>query len=268
MLARLRLCCLILGAAVLVSCSRGLIDEDANPVAPTPALARLTITPIGGGTMTAGGQATITIAGGLPPSGAQLGAFAEYVNAPGRYVEATWTSSDEAVIGVEGTTLVARSRGSATLTATFEGHSDTEQFVVQGGVPGQWSGSYVIEQCFANSSAMEDVLCRAASTGRAGIVAVGTTLPLSMDITGSGTELTGVVSFGNVRGTLTGVNRGQGFFYLIGAIQGTSAAINIAHWDTQVIRDAMEGFVGYELRLNGVTGTGGVMGKLVNMTRQ
>jgi hypothetical protein len=268
MVPRLRLACLILGAAVLVSCTRGLIDDDENPVAPTPIVTKLTITPIGGGTMTAGGQAPITTGGVLPPSGAQLGAFADFSNIPGRYVEATWTSSDESVIGVEGAMLVARKRGTATLTATFQGHADTEQFIVDGGIAGQWSGGYLIEQCFANSAAMEDVLCRTASTGRAGIAPVGATLPLSMEITGSGPELSGVVSFGNIRGTLTGVNRGAGFFYLIGNMEGTAGAIRIAHWDTQVVRDTMEGFVGYELRLNGVTGTGGVTGKLVNMTRQ
>lgn len=269
MLVRLRFSCLFVVTAALISCTRGVTTD--TPVAPTPvtpAVAKLTITPLGGGTMPIGGSAPMATSGGMPSNGTALGAFAEYTNAPGRYVEASWTSSDDSVLSVDGTTLVARKAGTATLTATFQGQSDTEEFVVEPGIAGRWAGSYEVSQCSGTSGSMQDVLCRPASTGRAGIAPVGAVLPFSMEITGSGADLVGVVSFGQIRGELRGQERGAGFFYLTGTIAGTGGAINIAHWDTRVLRDAMEGFVTYQVRIDGLQGVGQVGTKLVNMRRQ
>ena len=260
----------IFTVALLAGCTRGVSPD--SPVAPTPpaqTVARLTITPLGGGNILVGGTAPIATSGGLPSTGVALGAFAEYSNGPGHYVEATWTSSDSSVLMVSGNVLTAIKRGTATLTATFQGQSDTEEFVVDGGIAGRWAGSYVVERCSGNTGSMQEVLCGHAPTGRTGIAQVGATLPFSMELVEiSATELTGTVSFGNIRGTLPGVNRGAGFFYLQGEIAGAGGVINIAHWDTRVLRDAMEGFVTYQVKIDGLPGIGTVAVKLTGMTRR
>ena len=256
-----------LACVVVAGCTRGVVSPDQIPTGPTLSLTDLTITPVGGGSLTVGGSAPIVTSGGLPSNATALGAFARFSNGSGRYVEATWTSSDESVMAVVGTTLVARARGTVTLTATFEGRSDTENFIAEGGIPGRWAGSYIVEQCSANSGSMSEVLCGA--PGRApGIAAVGTTLPFSMEISENGTDLTAAVSFGQIRGTLTGKNRGGGFFYLEGIVEGPGGAINIVHWDTRVLRDSMEGFIAYQVRISGLPGIGAVAAKLENVTRQ
>jgi len=268
-LMRPRFVTVVLACVAVAGCTRGVVSPDQIPTGPTgpTAVIDVTITPVGGGTITVGGSAPIVTSGGPPANGAALGAFARFNNGTGRYVEATWTSSDESVITVVGTTLVARGRGTATLTATFEGRSDTETFVAEGGIAGRWAGSYVVEQCSADSGSMSEVLCGA--PGRApGVAAVGATLPFSMDISENGTDLTAAVSFGNIRGTLSGRNRGGGFFFLQGIVEGAGGAINIVHWDTRVVRDSMEGFIGYQVRISGLPGTGGVGAKLTTMTRQ
>ncbi len=240
---------------------------DDIPTAPTPAspaLSRLTITPIGGGSLPIGGTAPLVTSGALPSNGVMLGAFAEYTSGPGRYVEAAWTSSDASVLAVEANTLVARRAGTTTLTASFEGKSDTEQFVVEPGVAGRWAGSYAVQQCNASSGSMQDVLCRPTS----GIAPVGAMLPFTMAITESGTELTGTVSFGQVRGELKGSTRGNGLFALGGTITFDDGAVTITHWDARVTGDTMEGFVTYQVRLDGLPGLGQVNARLANMKRQ
>ena len=259
----------MLAGVVVSACTRGVVESP--PTAPTPPtiLTTLTITPIGGGSLMVGSSAPIVTEGGLPPTGTPLGAFAQYSNGSGRYVEATWTSSDDNIIAIEGAQLVARARGTVTVTATFAGKSDTESFTSEGGIAGRWRGTYVVEQCVGNSGSVQEILCNPPGNQRpAGIAAVGNTLPFSLEISGNETDLTAIVSFGTIRGTLTGKNRGSGFFFLQGTIEATGGAINIIHWDTRVTRDSMEGFIGYQVRIPDLPGFGTVGAKLVEMTRQ
>jgi hypothetical protein len=262
----------ILGAAMLVSCTRGVVEESSNPVAPTPAAAtvtKLTITPVGGGTMMIGGSAAIVTSGTSPTSGAGVGAFAEYNNGTGRYVEATWSSSDASVVSVTTERLTAIGPGTAIVTASFGGQSADERFQVFGGISGSWAGTYVVEQCSGSSGSMAEVLCTPPNTGRpAGLAHLGATLPIAMELTVNGDDVTGVVSVGTIRGTLTGKDRGAGFFYLQGGIENASGSVNITHWDARVERDQMQGFINYQLRIAGLPGIGGVATKLTSVTRR
>lgn len=252
---------------MLVSCTRGVSEEPLNPVAPTPTVTKLTITPAGGGTMMIGGSSTIVTSGTLPTNTVVLGAFAEYSNGSGRYVEATWTSSNPAVVAVANGALNAVGRGTATVTATFEGQSAEAQFEVIGGIAGTWTGTYLVEQCSGSSGSMSEVLCTPPHTGRRpGLAHVGARLPITMELRVSGVEVTGAVSFGNIRGTLMGQDRGAGFFFLTGVIEAAGATLNIAHWDTRVQRDELMGFINYQVRFPNFPGTGGV-GARVSLTR-
>ena len=270
MLVLLRCAGAIVGAAMLVSCTRGVITD--NPVAPTPmapTLTKLTITPIGGGSMMLGGSAPIVSTGTSPNTGAGVGAFAEYSNGTGRYVDATWTSSNAGVVSVTNEAITAMGRGTAIVTASFGGQSDDEQFEVFGGIAGSWAGTYVVEQCGGSSGSIAEVLCTAPNTGRpAGLTHVGATLPIAMELTVNGDDVTGIVSFGGIRGTLTGKDRGAGYFFLQGVIEHSAGTLNIAHWDVAVQRDEMQGFINYQVRLNTLPGFGGVATRLSNVTRR
>ena len=217
--------------------------------------------------LTVGDSVPIVTSGGLPGNGAVvLGAFAEYSDRTGRYVEATWRSDNEDILTIVGSSLVARGRGTVTLTASFDRRTDTETFLVEGGVPGRWSGSYVVEQCAASSGSMAEVVCGA--PGRApGLAAVGATLPITMDITERGEDLTAEVSLHQTRGTLSGRKRGGGLFTFSGNIDGPQR-ITFFHWDAGVAGDQMEGFIGYEIRIAGVPGLAQVAAKFVNVVRQ
>ena len=255
---------LALACATLGSCTVGTVDKI--PVAPTPTVIRLTITPTGGVTMTFGGSLAVVSSGASPA--AVLGAFAEYSDGTGRYVAATWTSSNTSVVSVDGTTLTAVGRGTATVSATFEGRSDDEQFVVIGGIAGTWAGTYVVEQCVGSPSLVNELMCASPSPGRqTGFAYIGATLPITMELTVSGTNVIGIVSSGTLRGTLTGPDRGAGVFSLQGVIQG-AVVLTITQWQTQVLGDELHGIIGYEVRFSGVSGTGAAVGRLRNVTRR
>ncbi len=260
----LRFAALTLACAMLVSCTRGTVD--AIPVAPTPTVRRLTITPTIAVTMPFGSSLTIVSSGTSPA--AVLGAFAEYSDGSGRYVEATWTSNNTSVVTVDSTRLTAVGRGTAVVSATFQGHSDDEQFTVVGGIAGSWAGTYVVEACGGNTGSAIDAMCAAPAPGRQpGFAYVGATLPITMELTVNGANISGAVTFGSLRVPVTGQERAGGAFSLQGTIQGT-VALNITHWDAQVQSDQMPGFIAYEVRFSGVSGIGSATGRFVNVTRR
>jgi hypothetical protein len=257
----------VLVSVVGWGCTVGTTDGPLPTPTPLPArLMAVTITPQGGGVITVGASAPISTSGTAPG----FGAFAQYSDGTSRYVDAAWTSSDDSIIAIDGGRLIARGRGEATLTARFEDQTDTETFRAEGGLAGRWVGSYVVEQCDGSSGSMQEVLCAPARNSRpAGFAAVGTTLSLMLEISENGADdLTAIASFGALRGTLTGKNRGGGFFYLQGQFAMDGTVINIVHWDSRVVRDGMEGFIGYQLRMPNLPGIGGVGAKLTGMTRQ
>ena len=269
---RLRLFTVVLAAFVAASCTRGIVSDGQLPTAPSavaPRVVKLTVTPVGGGTIVAGSTAPITTDGPLPSNGGALGAFAEYNNGQGRYVAASWTSSDDSIAAVVNDMLVGRKSGTVTLTATFEGHTDSEAFNVDGGFFGRWSGSYVVEQCGGSTGSMQDVLCRPPAGGRSGIAPVGATLPFALEITDAGgDDISGRVHFGALSGVLPGKNRGGGYFYLTGTVRGPGGAITIIEWNARAARDIMDGVISYRLTIDGVSGVGEVAVRLKDMTRQ
>lgn len=260
---------LVLVMLATSGCTRGLNSLHELPAAPTPRVVRLTITPVGGLRIVVGTSLPLTTSGGLPPNGVALGAFAEYENGQTGYVDATWTSSDADVVAVTNATVTSRKRGSATLTASFDGRSDTANVVVDGGFFGRWSGTYVVEQCTANSGSMQDVLCRPPSTGRSGIAPVGATLPFTIEIPETTSEdITARVNLGVAEGALSGKNRGAGLFYVTGELPAPGGTVNVVDWNMRGLNDVMEGVAHYQVRLHGLQGAGSVLLRLSNVVRQ
>jgi hypothetical protein len=250
-----------------LGCTRGVVDVDQIPTAPDTRLIALTITPLGGGRLAAGSTVDIVVSGGLPASGVAVGAFAEYSDGTGRYVDASWSSADESILAIIGSSLVGRSRGVVTVTASFEGRTDTEMFLVEGGIQGLWRGALVVEQCTANSASVAEVLCGAPGRNP-GLAAIGARLPLTMDLAEMSDNVAATVVLDAARGTLTGPNRGGGFFTVLGTIDHSRTRISVFHWDARVVRDEMEGYIGYEVRITGLPGFGQVAAKFADVVRQ
>ena len=228
---------------------------------------KLAVTPVGGGTMTAGGTVDITSSGPFSSSTPVLGAFAQYSDGSGKYIEATWTTSDPNVVVVSDAVLRAIGRGTATLTATAQGQTASESFTVEPNVAGTWTGTYVIDTCDAGSGSMFEAVC--GTPGRArGMFPVGTALPVTFQLAKSGNNLTAVTAFGDLRGTITGTDRGANFVTLLGNLTGNRTTLTLVHWDSRAQIDLMEGFIGYEVRIDGVPNHAAVTAHFDNLTRR
>lgn len=255
---------------VIGGCSHGTTALPTAPttVVPTVAVRRLSITPVGGASIIAGKTAEITTSGPFPTTGATLGAFAEYTDGTGKYVEANWTSSDSTVLVATTTSLKAMRRGTATLTATAEGHTASETFTVEPGIAGAWAGTYVVDSCAAGSGSMHELICNALPGRRQGVLQVGAVAPINFQITQSGTDLSATAALGEIRGTLTGSDRGQNFLTLKGNLTVDTTTITLVYWDARVKTDAMEALIGFEVRIAGVPSHANVTGHFLDVTRR
>ncbi len=263
--------CVVIAAATLAigGCSHGALTE--LPTAPTPGapvIRSLTISPVGGGTLIAGQSVPIITSGPMPSSGVPLGAFAQYSDGSARFVEATWTTSDATVLIVSNQSFVAVGRGTATLTATAEGRSASENYRIDPGIPGTWAGAYVVEQCEAGSSLMYELICSAVPGRPRGALPVGATAPIAFEISQSGTDLTATAAFGDIRGRLTGSDRGRNFLTLSGDLTGGTTTISVVYWDAAVKMDVMDAFIGFQVRMAGVPSYAVVSGYFVDVTRR
>lgn len=246
-------------------CSHGTINEI--PTAPAARISKLTVTPPGG-IIIEGTTLPVASTGGLPASDT-FGAFAQYTDGSGQYVAARWSSSDTNVITIDGGTFTARGRGTATVTATAEGVTATETFIVQGGITGTWAGMLAVDQCGATAAAIYDLICYPPNQGRTpGTLAAGVTVPMAMVITGSGSELRAVAQFGDARGSLTGIDRGQNFLSLIGDLTVNTTTVSVVYWDARVHLDAMDGFLTWHVRVAGFPGYAEVMMRFDRVSRR
>lgn len=208
-------------------------------------MTRLMITSEGGPTVIAGSSVAIVSSGNI----LGLGAWANYSDNSGQYVEAAWTSSDTNVIAFDGGTMKAISRGTATITARANGMTATETFTVDPNMAGTWSGNLVIDQCVAGSGSMMEVVC---DRSRNGMLPAGASVPITFEIKKNGANLTAAAALGNVRGTLSGLDTGGNSFSLKGDLAANGTTVIVAFWNGLVTKDAMEAQLGLEVRIVGL----------------
>jgi hypothetical protein len=209
----------------------------------------------------------IVAGGGQLSSTAVVGAFAQYTDGSGKFVDATWDTSDPKVIVVNDSQLRAIGRGRATLTARAEGKTATETFTVEPTMAGSWAGTVVIDECSAGSGSMGELIC-ANATGHHGIFPVGAAVPVAFQITKNGTDLTATATSGALGGALTGTDRGQNYLTLKGDLVSGPTTATIMYWDSRVKIDVMDGFVAFEVHIAGVPSFANVTGHFDQVTRR
>ena len=257
----------LVGSVILTllscACAHGVVKELPTAPTPTTTILRLTVTPTGGASIVAGTTAPITTSG----TTLGLGAWAQYSDGSGKYVDAVWTSSDTGVIAFDGATMRAVGRGTATITARAEGMSDTETFTVEPNMAGTWSGNYVVDQCAAGSGSMQELICNA-DPARRGILPVGTSAPLTFEIQKNGSDLSATTALGEIRGTLRGTDLGSNYFSLSGNLTVNRTTVTVVQWNGHVKTDAMEGGIGFEVRIDGIPSHAIVIAHFDQVTRR
>jgi hypothetical protein len=115
---------------------------------------------------------------------------------------------------------------------------------------------------------MLDAIC-GNTPGRApGMLPVGKSAPVTFQIVKTGTDLTAVTAFGEWRGTIKGTDRGENFLTLTGDLKVDRTTLTLVHWDSRVKTDAMDGFIGFEVRIDGLPSWAVVTAHFDKLTRR
>lgn len=114
---------------------------------------------------------------------------------------------------------------------------------------GVWEGRYRIDRCDGTGS-VQDLLC----SQQRGLYPPGTTLPIRLDLTQTGSSVTGRIELGAVTGVVSGVVRSNGLLTLSGTARGGTTAAEITYWDTRAIGNAMDGFFTFNATYTNIPG--------------
>lgn len=132
---------------------------------------------------------------------------------------------------------------------------------------GLWSGDYIIERCSGQGS-LEDLFCSARSGGRpGGLYPVGTRLPIDIELSQSGSNVTGLISFGQIRTPVTGVVRSSGLLTLQGSGGGGPYTMSLTYWDAGLQSGEMVGYFSFTTRYQGLNGFAAVDTRLSGVRR-
>lgn len=127
---------------------------------------------------------------------------------------------------------------------------------------GRWSGRYVIERCDGTGS-VQDLLCGSAR----GLFPPGSSLPIAMDLTQSGSTVSGTVSLGQITGVVTGAVRTSGLLTLSGIARSGTATATLTYWDTQASGNTMNGFFNFTATYSNIPGNAQVAARLSGVVK-
>ncbi len=189
---------------------------------------------------------------------------------------ASWTSGQIQAGSSQAVTITFQPTTAGTYTGTLtvvaDHTSGSNSISISGSAiqpslfAGSWSGTYIVERCEGTGS-IQDILCSAPSGSRpGGVFPVGTSLPLTLTLTQSGSAVSGTFALGTVRGVATGVVV-NGLLTLQGTATGGTLTAVITHWSTSVTGNVMDGFANYNISVSGVPGTGILVTRFGRVTK-
>lgn len=211
-------------------------------------------------TITNAGNATLTVTGTTVSGGLAA------------YTTASWTSGTIAA-GASQTVSVrfqptAAGSYSGTVAVNGDHTSGSNTVAISGNATGAsaqgaWSGSYIVERCDGTGS-NQDYFC---STNR-GAFPPGASLPISMNLTQSGSSVSGSITFGQVTGSVNGTINSAGTLVLQGTAVGGQITVALAGFSVSVNGASMTGNFTYNAALASVPGVAVVTSRLNGMTRR
>lgn len=122
---------------------------------------------------------------------------------------------------------------------------------------GRWTGNYIIDRCDGTGS-VQDLLC---GTSR-GLFPPGTSLPLTLDLTQSGSAVSGTMSLGQITGVVSGAVRTNGLLTLSGVARSGTATATLTFWDTRAVGSVMDGFFNFNATYVDIPGIAAISARL------
>ena len=187
-------------------------------------------------------------------------------------LSASWTSGTIAAGGSQTVNLrfqpTTAGSYSGTLTVNGDQTSGTNTLPISAtatGVTAQgtWSGRYDVQRCDGTGS-NQDYFC---STTR-GAFPPGSSLPIALTLSQSGSSVSGTIAFGQVTGPVSGSIDGAGNMNLTGT--ATNGQINLAltSFSVSLSGSSMTGTMTYSAGLAGVPGVATITSRLNGVTKR
>ncbi|MEZ5283231.1 MAG: choice-of-anchor D domain-containing protein [Vicinamibacterales bacterium] len=185
---------------------------------------------------------------------------------------ASWTSGQIPPGGTQPVTVTFQPTSAGSFTGVLTVNADhtggTNTIAVSAhatgvSVQGSWSGRYEVQRCDGTGS-NQDYFC---STNR-GAFPPGASLPIAMNLTQSGSSVTGSITFGQVTGSVNGTINGAGTLVLQGTAVGGPITVTLSSFTVSVNGTSMTGNFTYNAGLAGVPGVAVVTSRLSGMSRR
>lgn len=127
---------------------------------------------------------------------------------------------------------------------------------------GRWAGNYVIDRCDGTGS-VQDLLCGA----RRGAFPIGTSLPIDLHLTQTGSTVSGTLSLGQITGVVSGAIRSSGLLTLTGVARSGTATATLTYWDTAASGNTMNGYFNFNATYVDIPGVAAVSARLSNVRK-
>lgn len=187
------------------------------------------------------------------------------------HTAASWTSGTIAAGGSQtvGVRFQPTTPGSYSGTVTVNGDHTSGANTIAisanatgASAQGTWSGRYEVQRCDGTGS-NQDYFC-----SQRGAYPPGSSLPITLSLTQSGTSVTGSIAFGQVTGSVRGSIDGNGNLSLQGS--ATNGQINLAltSFNVSISGASMTGTITYGAGLAGIPGVAVVTSRLSGVTRR
>lgn len=157
---------------------------------------------------------------------------------------------------------------SGTVTVNGDQTSGSNTIAISGNATGasaqgSWSGRYDVQRCDGTGS-NQDYFCSA----NRGAFPPGASLPIALNLSQSGSAVTGTITFGQVTGSVNGTINSAGTLTLQGTAVGGSITVALSGFTVSVSGTSMSGNFTYNAGLAGVPGVAVVTSRLSGMTRR
>lgn len=139
---------------------------------------------------------------------------------------------------------------------------------------GRWVGEYVVISCAGSSGSMGDVLCSAPrGSNPGGIFQRDSRFPVTIDLSQSGSAVNGIMTLGQMTGTVTGsvVNQRlilSGTITYSDSVNGLTLTNVLSQFDAAVTSGLLTGDFSLNVRINVFPGDGNVRVRLQNTMRR
>jgi len=89
-----------------------------------------------------------------------------------------------------------------------------------------------------------------------------------LDLSQTGSTVSGLITFGQIRGTVSGVVRSNQLLTLQGTATSSNYTTILTYWDTSIVGGLLDGYMSFDTRYTGINGVASVATHLTGVVRR